>query len=230
MNQFAEEWKYRPVLSGSFKNVGNSASFEQLEAEYSENEICVAIIDFNRNKALGPNGFNLLCFQKFWNVIIHEWKYRPVLSGSFKNVGNSASFEQLEAEYSENEICVAIIDFNRNKALGPNGFNLLCFQKFWNVIKHEIKMDFLDERMSLVSTSRMLVNGSPTQEFSPQKGLKQGDPLSPPLFNLVAEGLNILMLKERELGLLKGVEIGSKGVVVSHLQFADDSLCFCESN
>ena len=36
----------------------------------------------------------------------------------------------------------------------------------------------------------ILINGSPTTEFTPQKDLRQGDnPLAPLLFNIVAEGL-----------------------------------------
>lgn len=73
----------------------------------------------------------------------------------------------------------------------------------------------------------MLVNGSPTEEFSPQKGLRQGAPLSPFLFNLVTEGLHILLSRAQALGLVQGVKVGPNGVILSHLQFADDSLLFC---
>ncbi|XP_028075237.1 uncharacterized protein LOC114277538 [Camellia sinensis] len=89
-------------------------------------------------------------------------------------------------------------------------------------------ISWMKECISTVRIS-VLVNGSPTKEFSPQKGLRQGDPLSSFLFNLVVKGLNILLLRVRELGLVKGIHIGVNGVVVSYLQFADDSL-FCEAD
>ena len=42
----------------------------------------------------------------------------------------------------------------------------------------------------------ILVNGSPMVEFTPQRGLRQGDPLVLLLFNIVAEGLNGMMRKD----------------------------------
>ncbi|XP_028104944.1 uncharacterized protein LOC114303962 [Camellia sinensis] len=84
---------------------------------------------------------------------------------------------------------------------------------------------------SCLSSSRVsvLVNGSPTKEFAPQRGLRQGDPLSPLLFNIVAEGLNILIERAKELGLVKGASVGPTELKFSHLQFADDSIIFCEA-
>ncbi|XP_028122358.1 uncharacterized protein LOC114319532 [Camellia sinensis] len=82
-----------------------------------------------------------------------------------------------------------------------------------------------------ISTAKLsvLVNGSPTEEFPPQKGFRQGDPLSPFLFNIAAEGLNILMSRAQQHGLIKGVNVGSSEVLLTHLQFADDSILFCEA-
>ena len=70
----------------------------------------------------------------------------------------------------------------------------------------------------------VLVNGSPTEEFLMSKGLRQGDPLAPFLFLIVAEGLGGLMKKAVALRLFKGFLVGRKNVEVSHLQFADDTL------
>lgn len=66
----------------------------------------------------------------------------------------------------------------------------------------------------------VLVNGSPTQEFSMERGLCQGDPLSPFLFILVAEALNTMMNEAVSRRLFHPVTLESNGV--QHLQFSDD--------
>lgn len=74
----------------------------------------------------------------------------------------------------------------------------------------------------------VLVNGLPTEEFYLQKGLRQGDPLSPLLFNIAAEGLNLLLERAKDLGLFKKATIGLAGLKLSNLQFVDDTILFCE--
>ncbi|PNY15039.1 cysteine-rich receptor-like protein kinase, partial [Trifolium pratense] len=75
------------------------------------------------------------------------------------------------------------------------------------------------------ATASVLVNGSPTDEFPLGRGLRQGDPLSPFLFLLAAEGFNVLMEAMVARNLFTGYNIGGEGQIsVSHLQFADDTL------
>jgi hypothetical protein len=75
----------------------------------------------------------------------------------------------------------------------------------------------------------VLVNGCPTEEISIKRGLKQGDPLAPFLFLLVAEGLGALMRKAVELERFKPFRVGDNEVPMSILQYADDTLCIGEA-
>jgi len=80
------------------------------------------------------------------------------------------------------------------------------------------------------TTVFVLVNGSPTKEFLPKKGLCQGDPLAPFLCLIVAEGLAGVSRMAEEKKLIDSVEIGRDKVKVNMLQYADDTLFFCEAN
>ena len=70
------------------------------------------------------------------------------------------------------------------------------------------------------------INGKPSGHIIPTRGLRQGDPLSPYLFLLCAEGLFALIKKASADGLLEGISVSRGGPCLSHLFFADDSLIF----
>lgn len=48
-----------------------------------------------------------------------------------------------------------------------------------------------------------LVNRSPSRFFKACRGIRQGDPLSPFLFTIVAEALGALIVKAKDLGFLR---------------------------
>ncbi|XP_077234220.1 uncharacterized protein LOC143876406 [Tasmannia lanceolata] len=73
----------------------------------------------------------------------------------------------------------------------------------------------------------VLLNGSAKGFFKSSRGLRQGDPLSPFLFLIVAESLCSILKKGSDMGLYRGFLIGTSKVEVSLLQFADDTLLFC---
>ncbi|KAL5550781.1 hypothetical protein UlMin_000957 [Ulmus minor] len=75
----------------------------------------------------------------------------------------------------------------------------------------------------------LLLNGEKVGCIRPSRGLRQGDPLSPYLFLLCAEGLSSLIHTSERSGQLHGMQCGTNGPSISHLFFADDSLLFVEA-
>lgn len=78
---------------------------------------------------------------------------------------------------------------------------------------------------SCIGSPRFLVilNGSPQGFFESTKGIRQGDPLSPFLFIIMAKVLGHFISKKWEVGAWKGVQIAAGVNPITHLQFADDT-------
>jgi len=72
----------------------------------------------------------------------------------------------------------------------------------------------------------VLVNQESVGPIIPGRGLRQGDPLSPYLFILCAEGLSALNHQAEVRGELHGAKICRNAPIVTHLLFADDCFLF----
>jgi hypothetical protein len=66
----------------------------------------------------------------------------------------------------------------------------------------------LGNEMHHINIFSILINGATSPFFKPERGLRQGCPLSPFLFLLVVEGLSRLIKEANEVRNFKGVNIG----------------------
>lgn len=77
---------------------------------------------------------------------------------------------------------------------------------------------------------QVLIKGRPNRVFCPERGLRQGDPLSPYLFILCTNVLSGMLKKEANHNKLHGIQVARNAPKVTHLLFADDSLLFARAN
>lgn len=99
-----------------------------------------------------------------------------------------------------------------------------------NVEKTEFsnEMGGVDERMYLAGQGERACQWKPVGEFELQRGLRQGDPLSPFLFLMATEGLNLLVRRAVEREMLMATQIGRDKIRVSHVQYANDTMFIVE--
>ncbi|XP_026435106.1 uncharacterized protein LOC113332813 [Papaver somniferum] len=76
----------------------------------------------------------------------------------------------------------------------------------------------------------VLVNGSPGETFSPSRGIRQGDCLSPYIFIICMEVLSQLLLKAEEQNVIQGFKFKKNSPSISHLFFADDCMLFARAS
>jgi hypothetical protein len=72
-------------------------------------------------------------------------------------------------------------------------------------------------------------NGAREVYFRPQRGIRQGDPISPYLFVMCIDKLSHLISQAVNKRKWKAPKAGKNGPIVSHLMFADDLLLFGEA-
>ncbi|CAN1812553.1 LINE-1 reverse transcriptase homolog [Linum perenne] len=78
----------------------------------------------------------------------------------------------------------------------------------------------------------VIINGEAKGYFKGERGLRQGDSLSPFLFNLVMEALSGMLRVVVGEGFLSGffMDEGRQEGEMSHILYADDTVVFCEAN
>jgi hypothetical protein len=80
-----------------------------------------------------------------------------------------------------------------------------------------------------LATLAILINGEATKAFHCERGIRQGCPLSPLLFIMILEGLNILLKNSQVDGHLKGIKVAGLTHIL-HILFVDDVLILSTAN
>lgn len=91
------------------------------------------------------------------------------------------------------------------------------FQKIW--------VDRLMKIITSVSYS-FTHNGQEFGKVVPSRGLRQGNPISPYIYILCAEGLSAMIRQNESVGLLHGCTIARGAPTISHLLFVDNCYLF----
>ncbi|KAJ9687808.1 hypothetical protein PVL29_013851 [Vitis rotundifolia] len=217
---------------------GESAS--RLESPFTEEEIYKAIFQMDRDKAPGPDGFTIAVFQDCWDVIKADLVrvFDEFHRSGIINQSTNASFIVLLPKKS---MAKKISDY-RPISLITSLYKIIAKVLAGRLrgILHEtihstqgaFKKGFSPRwrkwmRGCLSSVSfAVLVNGNAKGWVKASRGLRQGDPLSPFLFTLVADVLSRMLLRAEERNALEGFRVGRNRTRVSHLQFADDTIFF----
>ncbi|KAL9660516.1 hypothetical protein QQ045_025331 [Rhodiola kirilowii] len=98
-----------------------------------------------------------------------------------------------------------------------------------------LKMGFAEAWISKIMlcitsvTYKVKINDSISKAIVPQRGLRQGDPISPYLFVICMEWLTHAINSQQSQGLLEGIRICRRAPIISHLMFADDCLIFLKA-
>lgn len=121
----------------------------------------------------------------------------------------------------------AVVKINLSKAYERIGWTELRM-----LLTHlGFKIEFINCIMGCINSVSyaVLINKFASSFFKGQRGLRQGYPLSPLLFLLVAEGPSQLILKAKREGLIKIIEV-AVNLYINHLLFVDDILLFSNGN
>ncbi|CAJ2652404.1 unnamed protein product [Trifolium pratense] len=137
-------------------------------------------------------------------------------------------------------VAIEVVHFLKSKTRGKLGNVALkldiskAYDRIdWDYLKEVmIKMGFSHQWVKWVMMCvesvdySVIVNDDMVGPIIPGRGLRQGDPLSPYLFIICAEGLSSLIKQAEARGDIHGIKICKNAPIISHLLFADDCFLF----
>ncbi|GKV45487.1 hypothetical protein SLEP1_g52559 [Rubroshorea leprosula] len=185
-------------------------------------EVKRALFSMKGLKSPGPDGIPALFYQRHWDTVAGtflEFVNQALLTGVF----DPSLIKAYVALIPKDDCPDTIQKFRPISLLNVAYKVLLDFnlpQQLINLIMFSVTSVQLE----------ILWNGEPLPPFTPQQGLRQGDPLSPYLFILVMEKLAQMIQSRVDSKAWKPFKLSRGGVSLSHLFFADDLMLFAQAS
>nr|XP_025669949.1 uncharacterized protein LOC112769679 [Arachis hypogaea] len=192
-----------PYLEDLEPNVTASMN-RRLQRPVTMDEVKRATFSVHAQSAPGDDGFTAKFFHFFWDIVGGD---------VFKAVRSFFHSGKILKSFNHTQICLI------PKVPDASDMTQLGFDAKW--------INWTKKLVTTVSYS-VVVEGQPFGYFRPNRGIRQGDPLSPYLFLFCAEGLSFLLHKAEQNRLIQGVQVNRRCQTVNHLLFADDSILFCK--
>ncbi|GJZ73517.1 RNA-directed DNA polymerase, eukaryota [Tanacetum coccineum] len=211
-----------------------------LVSSVSEAEIHAAICDCGSEKSPGPDRFTFAFYKKFWDLIksdvtvfVQEFFKTGIIPKGCNTsfialipkisnpmvVSNFRPISLIGAQYK----IIAKVMANRLAQVIDSVISReqTAFIKHRQILDGPLMISWIKGCLFSATTS-ILINGSPTCEYQINRGLRQGDPLSPFLFIIAMEGLHVAVEDAISGGLYRGITVNT--LTLSHFFFADDAL------
>ncbi|GJU10288.1 putative RNA-directed DNA polymerase, eukaryota, reverse transcriptase zinc-binding domain protein [Tanacetum coccineum] len=236
-SRFHEEIPNRPKFRSSLFQQLNYNDVTLLESIFTMDEIKTALWDCCGSKSPDPDGFNFKfikslargCNASFISLI--PKKADPVELSDYRPISLIGSMYKILSKVLAARLCQRKNSYASFKVDFEKAFNSVNWEFLFDIMS---QMNFGSKWRKWISsclssvTVSVLINGSSSKEFKMERVLRQGDPLSPFLFLIVAEALQVMTIEACNKGIFKGLSISDDDSNISLLQFADDALFFGE--
>ncbi|XP_026420077.1 uncharacterized protein LOC113316058 [Papaver somniferum] len=197
----------------------------EMDAILDAEEIRKVVWDLGADSASGPDGFSGCFYRQCWDVIQEDLIQAITYCWTVKNISNGLNSSLLI-------LLAKVRGANSLRSFRPIGLSNFFFKIFTKILATllgKVLDKFVSEEQVAFMKARIsvLLNGSPEGFFSINRGIHQGDPLSPLIFVLIEDVLSRNTLKLFNEGKMIHM-VTRKGISPTHLFFADDIMIFCK--